>query len=419
MLRTILVDDERPALNALNHLLKEYPDIEITGAFTRIDQAMELIRNDGSIDLLFLDIDMPKINGIAAAREIQEFQSKIAIVFVTAYQHFAVEAFEVNAVDYIMKPVSKKRLDKTMDRVAQIILAGDEPVPQQERDIFLRDFITGKITNQGECLQKAKSLGIDFTQDFSLFFILIAGSKNQPLWKNPHDMSPVMAKLTAKLASETGLIPWQTVHGIGVIDFNIPASDDCKARELAKAIRLKSSIESDFPGITAYLGIADRNSGSRNLTGRFFQARNAAVIGMHIYPDSGFSKSVTPGAETPEPGVYPFLDSGFLPVLDQYVDERKVDDLIDNTIVKILEYDRKNNADLFRTMEKMIICNNLQEVAEALFIHYKTVTFRKQSIEKILGMAMNSFTGRTMLGVALTLYYLRSIPPLTDDASET
>ena len=401
MLRTLLVDDERPALNALNHVLKEYPEIEIAGALTNIDQALDFIRNDGHIDLLFLDIDMPKLNGITAAREIHALQSNIEIVFVTAYQHFAVEAFEVNAVDYIMKPVSRKRLDKTMERVTQKRLAPkDLVVPQQERDDFLNALITGDITDQGEILVKAKSLGIDFTKIFSFIFVLIADSNNQLVWKNPIDMVPVMPKLIGKLATETGLVPWQTVNGVGVLDFNIPVSDACKSEELAKAAYLKTVVESCSPEITAYLGIADWNTQVQNFAGRFLQARNAAVIGMRIAPESG---------------VYHFLDSGFLPVLDQYVNKQKVDSLIKSTIGKILEHDRKNGTDLFRTMEKLIICNNLQEVAQNLFIHYKTVTFRKQSIEKILGVTMNSFTGRMMLGVALTLYYLLSIPSLTDN----
>ncbi|HBE76546.1 MAG TPA: hypothetical protein DDW65_02005 [Firmicutes bacterium] len=418
MPRTILVDDERPALNALNHLLKEYPEIEIVGAFTSIDQAMERIRSDGHIDLVFLDIDMPKTNGIAMAQAIRAFQERIGIVFVTAYQHFAVEAFEVNAIDYIMKPVSKKRLDKTMERMVQEIRTNQEQIPQQERDYFLNALITQKVTSQAEILQKAESLGIDFTREFRLFFIIITDSKNRPSWKCTEDMSSVMMKIIAQLASESDLIPWQTVSGVGVIDFDIQSSENCKQQELAKATRLKTAIGSDFPTIMAFFGIADRNSGVRNFAERFLQARNSAVIGMHIYLASGFPESDSPEPGSPVSGIYHFQDSGFLPVLDMYVDDQKVDELIDNTIGKILEYDRKNGAALFRTMEKLIICNNLQEVADTLFIHYKTVTFRKQSIEKILGLTMNSFTGRTMLGAALTLYYLRNIPSLTNDYLE-
>lgn len=116
MLNTILIDDERPALNNLERFLISYDKVEIKGSYIDVCQAIEEIK-DKSVDLIFLDVDMPKMNGIEAAEKILEIDSYIKIVFVTAYNDYAVEAFEVDAVDYIMKPIMKKRLDKTIDRV--------------------------------------------------------------------------------------------------------------------------------------------------------------------------------------------------------------------------------------------------------------------------------------------------------------
>lgn len=404
MFRTILVDDERPALNALLHLLKEYPDLEIAGAFTGIDQAMEFIHADGRIDLVFLDIDMPKMNGIDAAREIHTIRNNIEIIFVTAYQHFAVEAFEINAIDYVMKPVSRKRLDKTLERMMKKRLDSKEPSWQQKRSDFLNALVSEVLTDRGEIGITAKSLGLEFTKPFSLYFVLINDVNQQPVWKDPQRFASLLTKINLKLANEPGLVPWKNESGIAILDFNIPAVHLNKEAETAKVVKLKKKIETCIPGYSIYIGIAGPNASPHSIRDRFLQARNSAMIGKRI---------------NPELGIYHFSDSGFLPLIDQYLDSKTIALLIENTIGKILEHDRKNGAELFRTMEKLIVCNNLQEVADHLFIHYKTVTFRKQNIEKILGFTLNSFTGRTTLGMALTFHYLQEIPPLNNDVTDS
>ncbi|MCT4595979.1 MAG: response regulator [Anaeromicrobium sp.] len=116
MIRTILVDDERPALKNLERLLKGYDYIEIVGAYTDITKAFEEIKKE-KVHLIFLDIEMPKMKGIEGAEKILEIDKDIQIVFVTAYNDYAVDAFEVDAIDYVMKPVLKRRLDKSLERV--------------------------------------------------------------------------------------------------------------------------------------------------------------------------------------------------------------------------------------------------------------------------------------------------------------
>lgn len=116
MIRTILIDDERHALNNLERLLKNYDDIEIMGTYTDVTEVFEKIGKD-EIDLIFLDIEMPKMKGIEAAKKILAIDSNVQIVFVTAYDDYALDAFEVDVIDYVMKPIMKRRLDKTIERV--------------------------------------------------------------------------------------------------------------------------------------------------------------------------------------------------------------------------------------------------------------------------------------------------------------
>lgn len=117
-MKTVIVDDEILAVNLLDHLLKEIDGVRVVGAFTSEEEALAAIRSLKP-DLIFLDIDMPVINGIEMAASIQADGSMADIVYITAYDHYAIQAFEVNAVDYILKPTDKVRLSKTVETIVK------------------------------------------------------------------------------------------------------------------------------------------------------------------------------------------------------------------------------------------------------------------------------------------------------------
>lgn len=116
MITAVLVDDMRPALRELEFLLKKYPEISITGMYTDPLTAIEKI-GEQKPQVVFLDINMPQLRGIDAASRILDSSPDTDIVFVTAYDQYAVEAFEVHAMDYLLKPVSPDRLKKTAERL--------------------------------------------------------------------------------------------------------------------------------------------------------------------------------------------------------------------------------------------------------------------------------------------------------------
>ena len=116
MITAVLVDDMRPALRELEFLLKEFPEISITGIYTDPLTAIEKI-GEQKPQAVFLDINMPQLRGIDAASRILDLSPDTDIVFVTAYDEYAVEAFEVHALDYLLKPVSPERLKKTAERL--------------------------------------------------------------------------------------------------------------------------------------------------------------------------------------------------------------------------------------------------------------------------------------------------------------
>ncbi|QXE38858.1 LytTR family DNA-binding domain-containing protein [Streptomyces sp. GMY02] len=129
MLRVLAVDDEEPALEELLYLLRADPRIRsaegatsATGALRRIGDALDA-GPDGSaaIDVVFLDIHMAGLTGLDVAKLLAGFAEPPLIVFVTAHEGFAVQAFDLKAVDYVLKPVRRERLAEAVRRVAELV----------------------------------------------------------------------------------------------------------------------------------------------------------------------------------------------------------------------------------------------------------------------------------------------------------
>ncbi len=114
MLRTYLIDDEMPALQELEYLLNDFDDIHVEGLFQNPVEALEKIEEQKP-DIVFIDIDMPYMNGIELALKIQSMQEGITIIFVTAFSSYALEAFKAYPLDYILKPVDEERFRKTVE----------------------------------------------------------------------------------------------------------------------------------------------------------------------------------------------------------------------------------------------------------------------------------------------------------------
>ncbi len=113
-LKVLIADDERPARKFLANLLASWPDVALVGEASNGKEAVELIEQLRP-DLALLDLQMPELGGLDAARLVSA-GALPAIAFVTAFDEFAVQAFELNAVDYLLKPVEKDRLRATLDR---------------------------------------------------------------------------------------------------------------------------------------------------------------------------------------------------------------------------------------------------------------------------------------------------------------
>ena len=116
MLRIAVLDDENHALERFETVVGGFDDIESCKLFDDAGDLLEWLGGNPA-DLVFLDIEMPGKSGMQLAEELHEINPSLSVVFVTAYSQYAVEAFELSVSDYLMKPVSKDRLRKTLDRI--------------------------------------------------------------------------------------------------------------------------------------------------------------------------------------------------------------------------------------------------------------------------------------------------------------
>lgn len=130
----LIVDDESIAREIIETHVSKIPNITIVETCSNAIEAFNVLRNN-QIDLIFLDINMPEVSGISFAKSINK---DVKIIFTTAYRDFAVEGFELQAVDYLMKPISFDRLLKAVNNYYQIYTSNKQP---QETSVDTNDFM--------------------------------------------------------------------------------------------------------------------------------------------------------------------------------------------------------------------------------------------------------------------------------------
>jgi len=131
-INTLIVDDEKPARDELAYLLKSFPEINLVGQSKDGLEAVALIREHDP-DLVFLDVQMPGLDGFGVLKKLVDRKMKLPhIIFATAYDNYAVQAFEVNAVDYVLKPFDKGRIAKAIQRARRMLESRASPVERLE-----------------------------------------------------------------------------------------------------------------------------------------------------------------------------------------------------------------------------------------------------------------------------------------------
>jgi DNA-binding LytR/AlgR family response regulator len=142
MIKAIAIDDEPLALKVIQSFCNNYEDIELEKTFTQPSEALKYLRKY-PCDLVFIDIQMPSITGISFVKALQQ---NTMVIFTTAYSEYAVEGFELNAIDYILKPFNQKRFEQAVNKAKEYYNYIHKKESQIEKDIFIRaDYSLKKI----------------------------------------------------------------------------------------------------------------------------------------------------------------------------------------------------------------------------------------------------------------------------------
>jgi two-component system LytT family response regulator len=165
MIKALIVDDEELARRGLEIRLQEYDDIEICGQSRNGREALIAVREQ-SPDLMFLDVQMPGMDGFDVLRRLSG-SSMPAVIFVTAYDEFALKAFEANALDYLLKPINDERLAEAIERARQ---ARDEKIADQQRNKLLKFVceLTGRELTLESALDEASGAAQAFPKRLAI-----------------------------------------------------------------------------------------------------------------------------------------------------------------------------------------------------------------------------------------------------------
>lgn len=119
-MKVLVVDDEFPARGVLIDLLESFPDVQVVGECEDGDEVLEFLEHE-AVDVVFLDIHMRVRDGLAVARDVLSLKQPPLVVFTTGFSEYGAQAFEVNAIDYVLKPYSQERLEQTIKKVTEVI----------------------------------------------------------------------------------------------------------------------------------------------------------------------------------------------------------------------------------------------------------------------------------------------------------
>lgn len=258
------------------------------------------------------------------------------------------------------------------------------------------DFING-ILSGVTCDEKTlKEFGIDFNKPLycCLIHVLEGNDKNHKDHRNANHSKSLMNQLIYQISTYTNYLAWNNRDKIGVLcqDPSIQDSKDMWHKSMTAASELKKILCNDSPNLIISIGISDLHCGASSINNCYQEACNTL-----------FSAQCQMQAEG---GIFHYQDAGLFQILSLIYGKSYALDYVHKMIGSLIENDNEKGSDFLITLEEIIQSNNLKDAAKRLFIHYKTLVFRKRRIEKILGVSLDHSDTRLALAAAIKLHKL-------------
>jgi two-component system LytT family response regulator len=204
MIRCIIVDDEQHAIDILQHYIKQTPDLELTGSYTNPVQALQVVNNE-KVDLVFLDIQMPEFSGIDFIKAIHQ---KAKVILTTAYSEFALEGYELEVVDYLLKPIRFPRFVAAVQKVSRMQQENEQGIQEAEED-----YIFVKTESKGKLL-KINLADIDYIEGMKNYVAIHRGGQKTLVYTNMKDIEARLSKKDFIRVHKSYIIPLSRLTGI-------------------------------------------------------------------------------------------------------------------------------------------------------------------------------------------------------------
>src|SRR5881394_3860296 len=205
MIKCIIVDDEPHAIEVLDHYVKQTPHLQLVTSFTNPIEALQLLGQQ-KIDLVFLDIQMPEISGIDFIKAIQ---GKSKVILTTAYSEFALQGYELDVVDYLLKPIRLPRFLAAVQKASQQINAATETSQQETED----DYIFVKTESKGKLL-KINLADIDFIESMKNYVAIHRGGQKTLVYTSMKELEERLPKKQFIRVHKSFIIPISRITGI-------------------------------------------------------------------------------------------------------------------------------------------------------------------------------------------------------------
>jgi len=267
----------------------------------------------------------------------------------------------------------------------------------RRRSDFLNDVVNGHTVVEKRAMLFAESLGIDFMRPLCCCLLAsdrFTGAGTEPN-ANPNDYQILKNSIIAVLSDEPDYIIWDRRDDIGVLFQPGKSAELSNESGLELACRLQEKIRCFDAQLMVTIGIGDVQTGAGSLYKSFSQAWSAVMSAR------------CQGGNTE--GIYHYHNIGIFQLLAAYGGKESAKEFVEEKIGRLLNYDREKKSDLLATLEQILQNSSLKEVAEKMFLHHKTVVFRKKRIEKILGVSFDIFETRFALAAAVKLHKLNEV----------
>ncbi len=165
-IKCIIIDDEPLAIKVIENHLSEFQNFEIINTFKSPIEALPLLEK-GEIDALFLDINMPRINGLEFAKTLN---SKTNVIITTAYREYALESYDINVLDYLVKPIPFNRFLKTINKITQQVFLQKGKLQKKEENSSAESFIFLKVDKKLIKIKFKDILYIESLRDYIKVF---------------------------------------------------------------------------------------------------------------------------------------------------------------------------------------------------------------------------------------------------------